>query len=97
LVCLGRVGGSDESPPESRDATLIFAPAGALVPAAPRAVVPGGTVVRGGMHMSDILSFSYDLLWKERVPRSIANLTRHDAEEFLALPPKVPVRVETVP
>ncbi len=93
----GWAGGSDEMPPEPLNVALIFAPAGALVPAALRAVVPGGTVVCGGIHMSDIPSFSYDLLWKERVVRSVANLTRRDAEEFLALAPKVPVRVETVP
>ncbi len=93
----GWAGGSDEMPPEPLDAALIFAPAGALVPAALRALVAGGTMVCGGIHMSDIPSFSYDLLWKERVVRSVANLTRRDAEEFLALPPKVPVRVEAVP
>jgi propanol-preferring alcohol dehydrogenase len=93
----GWAGGSDESPPEPLDAALIFAPVGALVPAALRAVAPGGTVVCGGIHMSDIPSFPYDWLWKERTIRSVANLTRRDAEEFLALAPKVPVRVETVP
>jgi propanol-preferring alcohol dehydrogenase len=89
-------GGSDEAPPEPLDAALIFAPAGALVPAALRAVVPGGTVVCGGIHMSDIPSFPYKWLWRERAIRSVANLTRRDAEAFLALAPKVPVRVETV-
>lgn len=93
----GWVGGSDEAPPEPLDAALIFAPAGGLVPAALRAIVPGGTVVCGGIHMSDIPSFPYEWLWKERVIRSVANLTRRDAEEFLALAPLVPVRVETVP
>ncbi len=92
----GWAGGSDEAPPDPLDAALIFAPAGALVPAALRAVVPGGTVVCGGIHMSDIPSFPYELLWRERVVRSVANLTRRDAEEFLALAPLVPVRVETV-
>jgi propanol-preferring alcohol dehydrogenase len=68
---------------------------GGLVPAALRAVKPGGTVVCGGIHMSDIPAFPYDLLWQERTLRSVANLTRHDAEEFLALAPSVPVRTET--
>jgi propanol-preferring alcohol dehydrogenase len=93
----GWAGGSNEAPPEALDAALIFAPAGALVPAALRAVAPGGTVVCGGIHMSDIPSFPYQWLWRERVIRSVANLTRRDAEEFLALAPRVPVRVETVP
>jgi propanol-preferring alcohol dehydrogenase len=92
----GWAGGSDEMPPELLDAALIFAPAGALVPAALRALAPGGTVVCGGIHMSDIPSFPYELLWRERTIRSVANLTRRDAEEFLALAPQVPVRVETV-
>jgi propanol-preferring alcohol dehydrogenase len=78
--------------PEELDAALIFAPAGDLVPAALAAVAPGGTVVCGGIHMSDIPSFPYELLWHERVLRSVANLTRRDAEEFLALAPRVPVR-----
>jgi propanol-preferring alcohol dehydrogenase len=78
--------------PEELDAALIFAPAGELVPAALAAVAPGGTVVCGGIHMSDIPSFPYELLWHERVLRSVANLTRRDAEEFLALAPRVPVR-----
>jgi alcohol dehydrogenase, propanol-preferring len=85
-------GGSEDSPPEPLDAAIIFAPVGALVPTALRAVAPGGTVVCGGIHMSDIPSFSYDDLWQERVLRSVANLTRRDAEEFLALAPQVPVR-----
>jgi alcohol dehydrogenase, propanol-preferring len=80
--------------PEPLDAAIIFAPAGELVPAALRAVRPGGVVVCGGIHMSDIPSFPYELLWGERVLRSVANLTRADAEEFLALAPKVPVRTE---
>jgi propanol-preferring alcohol dehydrogenase len=87
-------GCSDDLPPEPLDAAIIFAPVGALVPAALRAVKKGGTVVCAGIHMSDIPSFPYSLLWEERVVRSVANLTRHDGEEFLALAPKVPV--ETV-
>jgi propanol-preferring alcohol dehydrogenase len=85
--------------PEELDAALIFAPAGELVPAALRAVAKGGTVVCGGIHMSDIPSMPYELLWGERVLRSVANLTRADAEEFLELAPQVPVRteVETFP
>jgi alcohol dehydrogenase, propanol-preferring len=78
--------------PEPLDAALIFAPVGALVPAALRAVAPGGSVVCAGIHMSDIPSFPYRLLWEERMVRSVANLTRADAEEFLALAPRVPVR-----
>jgi alcohol dehydrogenase, propanol-preferring len=81
-------------PPEELDAALIFAPAGELVPAALKAVAKGGTVVCGGIHMSDIPSFPYELLWGERVLRSVANLTRADGEEFLALAPQVPVRTE---
>jgi alcohol dehydrogenase, propanol-preferring len=90
-------GGSDEAPPEMLDAAIIFAPVGALVPAALRAVERGGTVVCAGIHMSAIPSFSYDILWGERVLRSVANLTRRDGEEFLALAPKVPVKTRTVP
>jgi propanol-preferring alcohol dehydrogenase len=78
-------GGSDETPPEKLDAALIFAPLGALVPAALAATRKGGTVVCGGIHMSDIPAFAYRLLWEERIVRSVANLTRRDAEEFLAL------------
>ena len=78
--------------PEPLDAALIFAPAGALVPAALRATAPGGTVVCAGIHMSDIPSFQYRDLWEERVLRSVANLTRADAQEFLALAPQIPVR-----
>ena len=78
--------------PEPLDAALIFAPVGALVPAALRATAPGGTVVCAGIHMSDIPSFPYADLWEERVLRSVANLTRADAHEFLALAPQVPVR-----
>jgi propanol-preferring alcohol dehydrogenase len=81
-------------PPEELDAALIFAPAGELVPAALRATAKGGVVVCGGIHMSDIPSFPYELLWGERVLRSVANLTRADGEEFLALAPQVPVRTE---
>jgi propanol-preferring alcohol dehydrogenase len=81
-------------PPEELDAALVFAPAGELVPAALRAVARGGSVVCGGIHMSDIPSMPYELLWGERVLRSVANLTRVDAEEFLALAPEVPVRTE---
>jgi propanol-preferring alcohol dehydrogenase len=83
--------GSDEAAPASLDAAIIFAPVGELVPVALRAVVPGGTVVCGGIHMSDIPSFPYAYLWQERVLRSVANLTRADAHEFLALAPQVPV------
>ena len=79
-------------PPEELDAALVFAPAGELVPAALRAVAKGGSVVCGGIHMSDIPAMPYELLWGERVLRSVANLTRADAEEFLALAPNVPVR-----
>jgi propanol-preferring alcohol dehydrogenase len=93
------VGGSDEQPPEQLDAAILFAPVGALVPQALRAVAKGGTVVCGGIHMSDVPSFPYSLLWGERVVRSVANLTRRDGEEFLALAPRVPVRaqMETFP
>jgi propanol-preferring alcohol dehydrogenase len=87
-------GGSSEQPPEELDAALIFAPAGELVPAALRATAKGGTVVCGGIHMSDIPSFPYELLWGERVVRSVANLTRRDGEEFLALAPTIPIRTE---
>jgi len=80
--------------PEELDAALVFAPVGALVPAALRATRKGGSVVCAGIHMSDIPSFPYDLLWGERVLRSVANLTRLDGEEFLALAPTVPVRTE---
>jgi propanol-preferring alcohol dehydrogenase len=81
-------------PPEPLDAAIIFAPVGALIPAALRAVAPGGIVVCAGIHMSDIPSFPYELLWGERTLRSIANLTRRDGEEFLALAPRVPVHTE---
>lgn len=90
-------GSSDEQPPEPLDAALIFAPVGALVPAALRSIAKGGIVVCAGIHMSDIPGFPYDILWGERTVRSVANLTRHDGEEFLALAPRVPVRAETTP
>jgi alcohol dehydrogenase, propanol-preferring len=89
-------GGSDQPPAKPLDAALIFAPVGALVPAALAATKKGGTVVSGGIHMSDIPSFPYRILWEERVLRSVANLTRRDAEEFLALAPKAGVRTQTV-
>jgi propanol-preferring alcohol dehydrogenase len=85
-------GGSSQPPPEELDAAIIFAPIGALVPAALGAVAKGGVVVCGGIHMSDIPSFPYEVLWGERIVRSVANLTRRDGEEFLALAPEVPVR-----
>ncbi len=85
-------GNSTDRPPVELDAALIFAPVGALVPEALAAVGKGGTVVCGGIHMSDIPAFPYSLLWGERVLRSVANLTRQDATEFLAIAPQVPVR-----
>ncbi len=92
-------GSSAELPPEQLDAAIIFAPAGELVPLALRALAPGGTVVCGGIHMSDIPSFPYELLWQERKLRSVANLTRRDGHELLELAPRVPVktRVKTYP
>jgi propanol-preferring alcohol dehydrogenase len=87
-------GGSEERPPEPLDAAILFAPVGALVPAALRAVDRGGVVVCAGIHMSDIPSFPYSILWLERRVVSVANLTRRDGEEFLALAPQVPVRTE---
>jgi propanol-preferring alcohol dehydrogenase len=84
-------GGSEDSPPQELDAAIIFAPVGSLVPLALAAVARGGTVVCGGIHMSDIPTFPYSSLWEERVLRSVANLTRADAEEFLELAPRVPV------
>ena len=89
-------GGSLTAPPEALDAALIFAPVGSLVPAALRALDKGGTVVCAGIHMSDIPGFPYADLWEERSIRSVANLTRRDAEEFLALAPQVPVRTRPV-
>jgi propanol-preferring alcohol dehydrogenase len=90
-------GSSEEAPPEELDAAIIFAPVGALIPAALRAVARGGTVVCAGIHMSDIPSFPYEILWGERSVRSVANLTRQDGRDFLALAPEVPVRTEVVP
>jgi propanol-preferring alcohol dehydrogenase len=92
-------GGSEELPPEELDAAIIFAPVGSLVPAALRATAKGGVVVAGGIHMSDIPSFPYRLLWEERALRSVANLTRRDGEEFLEIAPRVPVKttVEAFP
>jgi propanol-preferring alcohol dehydrogenase len=92
-------GGSDEPAPRELDAAIIFAPAGALVPVALRAVAKGGSVVCAGIHMSDIPAFPYELLWGERAVRSVANLTREDGRELLALAPRVPVRttVQTFP
>jgi alcohol dehydrogenase, propanol-preferring len=85
-------GDSDSAPPEELDAAIVFASVGALVPPALEAVAPGGTVVLAGIHMSDIPPLPYRLLWEERILRSVANLTRRDGDEFLALAPKVPVR-----
>jgi alcohol dehydrogenase, propanol-preferring len=90
-------GPSDAPGPEPLDAAIIFAPAGALVPAALRATAPGGVVVCAGIHMSDIPSFPYSILWEERVLRSVANLTRDDARQFLALAPRGPVRTTVHP
>jgi propanol-preferring alcohol dehydrogenase len=84
---------SDEAPPEELDAAIVFAPVGELVPVALRAVAKGGSVVCGGIHMSDIPSFPYELLWNERMVRSVANLTRRDGHELLELAPRIPVRV----
>jgi alcohol dehydrogenase, propanol-preferring len=90
-------GGSDEKPPVELDAAIIFAPVGALVPAALGACAKGATVICGGIHMSDIPSFPYDALWGERSIRSVANLTRQDGEELLEIAPKVPVHTEVRP
>jgi propanol-preferring alcohol dehydrogenase len=87
-------GPTEPGPPEELDAAIIFAPAGELVPAALEAVCKGGVVVCAGIHMSDIPSFPYELLWGERVLRSVANLTRSDGEEFLELAPQIPIRTE---
>jgi propanol-preferring alcohol dehydrogenase len=89
-------GGSDEMPPERLDAAIIFAPVGALVPTALKALRKGGVVVCGGIHMSDIPSFPYEILWEERAVRSVANLTRADAREFLALAPQAGVNTTVV-
>ncbi|HEU5039286.1 MAG TPA: zinc-dependent alcohol dehydrogenase family protein [Gemmatimonadales bacterium] len=88
-------GASTEAPPEPLDAAILFAPVGALVPAALRALAKGGTVVCAGIHMSDIPAFPYDILWGERTVRSVANLTRRDGEEFLRLAERVPLAVAT--
>ena len=88
---------SDAAPPQALDAAIIFAPVGALVPAALRAVRKGGMVVLGGIHMSDIPAMPYEILWGERVVRSVANLTRADAREFLALAPKLSVKTSVSP
>ena len=92
-------GASTEPPPEPLDAAIVFAPVGALVPEALSRTAPGGTVVCAGIHMSEIPSFPYERLWKERSVRSVANLTRRDAREFLALAPTIPVKthVQTYP
>jgi len=90
-------GDSEQVPPKTLDAAIIFAPVGELVPAALRAVAKGGVVVCAGIHMSDIPSFPYSILWGERVLRSVANLTRRDGEEFLELAPEVPVKTEVHP
>jgi propanol-preferring alcohol dehydrogenase len=87
-------GPSNELPPAKLDAAIIFAPVGDLVPQALKAVGKGGSVVCGGIHMSDIPSFPYSILWEERSVCSVANLTRRDGDEFMALAPKVPVRAE---
>ncbi len=89
-------GGSNEPAPENLDAAVIFAPVGALVPTALRAVAKGGIVVCAGIHMSDIPAFPYRILWEERTVRSVANLTRNDGEEFFALAPRVPVRTTVI-
>jgi propanol-preferring alcohol dehydrogenase len=91
------VGDSMSPAPEEVDAAIIFAPVGALVPAALRATAKGGTVVCAGIHMSDIPSFPYEILWGERSVRSVANLTRADGREFMDLAPRVPVRTEVTP
>jgi propanol-preferring alcohol dehydrogenase len=91
------VGGSDERPPAQLDAAIIFAPVGELVPRALQAIRKGGTVVLGGIHMSDIPAMPYSLLWGERVVRSVANLTRRDAQEFLAIAGRTPIKIEVVP
>jgi propanol-preferring alcohol dehydrogenase len=87
-------GASEEAPPQELDGAIVFAPVGALVPVALRALAKGGAVVCAGIHMSDIPSFPYELLWGERSVQSVANLTRRDGKEFLALAPRVPVRTE---
>lgn len=89
-------GGSDTPPPELLDAAIIFAPVGSLVPLALKNVLKGGSVICAGIHMSDIPSFSYELLWEEKILRSVANLTRKDAHEFLSLAPRIPIKTEVV-
>ena len=90
-------GGSDEMPPEPLDAAIIFAPVGPLIPAALRAVRKAGVVVAAGIHMSDIPSFPYDILWGERVVRSVANLTRADGEEFMQIAAEAPIEISVTP
>ncbi len=90
-------GGSDEAPPEPLDAAIIFAPVGALVPAALRAVRKGGSVVCAGIHMSDIPGFPYRILWEERQLLSVANLTRQDGLDFLRLAPTLNIQIKTTP
>jgi len=90
-------GGSEQMPPERLDAALIFAPVGALIPAALRAVKKGAPVISAGIHMSDIPTFPYNILWEEREIRSVANLTREDGEDFLTIAPRVPVHTEVTP
>ena len=90
-------GNSEENAPDPLDAAIIFAPVGKLVPTALRAVGKGGTVVCAGIHMSDIPSFPYEILWEERCIKSVANLTRQDGEEFMALAPKIPVETQVHP
>lgn len=94
--CMGAAwaGGSDQQPPRPMDAAIIFAPVGSLVPAALHATVKGGSIVCGGIHMSDVPSFPYRILWGERIIRSVANLTRQDGREFLEIAPKVPVKTD---
>ena len=87
-------GGSDQQPPLPLDAAIIFAPVGSLVPAALRATAKGGIIVCAGIHMSDIPSFPYRILWEERIVRSVANLTRRDGRKFLEIAPRVPVRTD---
>lgn len=94
---LGAVWAGDGPPPAALDAAIIFAPAGELVPKALRAVAKGGAVVCAGIHMSDIPSFPYEILWGERVLRSVANLTRQDGEEFLTLAPQIPIQTAVEP
>jgi propanol-preferring alcohol dehydrogenase len=90
-------GGSDETPPEQLDCAIIYAPVGPLVPAALRAVKKGGRVICAGIHMSDIPSFPYSILWEEREVKSVANLTRKDGEEFFAIVPQAGIVTQTVP